>query len=304
MSAPVSTPVSAETRPPCTEAARWGCRLAGYTADSRPARPAVVTAGPASFGGGLRSVVVALPPHGSWEDQLALAAPLAPAGIPMVTVSDPALAAALADRLPLAVCGQVDAASSLPVWIGAAHMLAVGPEHMHDYGLLRAVGATPLPVILYRGRAATIQEWLLAAEYVLTERPGRRDVVLCEGGIRTFEGYTRHTFDVGAVAALRRLSPLPVMADPGAAAGRPELVAPLARAALAAGADGVVLHARPARGQAPAGAPPSSADGPQPFAGAPWALAADEVARLAGDLLGPGSPTARPSRRAGAAAER
>lgn len=300
----MSTRVTAEARRPCTDAEKWGCRLAGYTAGPRPARPAAVTAGFASFGGGRRSVVVALPPDGSREDQLALAARLASAGIPMVTVPDPALAAALADRLPLAVCGLVDAASSLPAWIGTARMIAIGPEHMHDYGLLRAVGATPLPVILYRGRAATIQEWLLAAEYVLKERPGRRDVILCEGGIRTFEGYTRHTFDVGAVAALRRLSPLPVIADPGAAAGRPELVGPLARAALAAGADGVVLHARPARGQAPAGAPPSSADGPQPSAGAPWALAPDDVARLAGELLGPGSPGARPSRRAVAAAER
>ena len=279
----MSASVLAETLRPCTDAEKWGCRLAGYTGGARPARPAAVTAGPASFGGGRRSVMVALAPGGSGEDLLALAARLASGGIPMITVGDPGLAAALAGRLPVAVCGHVDAAASLPAWTRAAHMIAVGPEHMHDYGLLRAVGATPLPVVLYRGRAATIQEWLLAAEYVLKERPGRRDVILCEGGIRTFEGYTRHTFDVGAIAALRRLSPLPVIADPGAAAGRPELVAPLAHAALAAGADGVVLHARPAEGQAPAGAP--------------WALVPDEVARLARELVGPGSPLAQPSRR-------
>ncbi|MCL6635272.1 MAG: N-acetylneuraminate synthase family protein, partial [Peptococcaceae bacterium] len=111
------------------------------------------------------------------------------------------------------------------------------------FALLREAGAAQKPVILKRGFSATLEEWLSAAEYILRE--GNNRVILCERGIRTFETYTRNTFDVSAIPALKELTHLPVIADPRHAAGRRGLVAPLARAALAAGADGVMVEVHP-----------------------------------------------------------
>lgn len=124
-----------------------------------------------------------------------------------------------------------------------ADMLQVGSRNMQNFRLLSAVGEQPLPVLLKRGMMATIEELLLAAEYVLAA--GNPRVVLCERGIRTFERATRNTLDVCAVPLLREETHLPVIVDPSHAAGRRELVPALARAAVAAGADGLIVEVHP-----------------------------------------------------------
>ncbi|MEW6522824.1 MAG: 3-deoxy-7-phosphoheptulonate synthase [Bacillota bacterium] len=135
-----------------------------------------------------------------------------------------------------------------------ASMLQVGSRNMHNFSLLQEVGRAGLPVMLKRGLSASIEEWLQAAEYVLSS--GNSQVVLCERGIRTFEAYTRNTLDLSAVAAVKRLSHLPVIVDPSHAAGRWDLVIPLAQAALAVGADGVMVEVHPCPEEA-------LSDGPQ-----------------------------------------
>ncbi|MGQ9533262.1 MAG: 3-deoxy-7-phosphoheptulonate synthase [Desulfotomaculales bacterium] len=126
-------------------------------------------------------------------------------------------------------------------------MVQVGARNMQNFTLLRAVGRAGKPVLLKRGLAATVDEWLWAAEYIMAE--GNRQVVLCERGIRTFEPATRYTLDLSAVPLVREISHLPVIVDPSHAAGRRQLVAPLARAAVAAGADGLLIevHHQPER---------------------------------------------------------
>jgi 3-deoxy-7-phosphoheptulonate synthase len=124
-----------------------------------------------------------------------------------------------------------------------ADMLQIGTRNMQNFGLLQAVGSVGKPVLLKRGLTATYEEWLMAAEYVAQR--GNLDIVLCERGIRTFETATRNTLDVSAVPMLQARSHLPVMIDPSHAAGRRELVVPLARAAIAAGADGLLVDVHP-----------------------------------------------------------
>jgi 3-deoxy-7-phosphoheptulonate synthase len=116
----------------------------------------------------------------------------------------------------------------------------VGARNMQNYTLLRELGHVRKPVLLKRGISATIEEWLLSAEYVLSG--GNTDVILCERGIRTFETATRNTFDVSAIPVVKKLSHLPVVADPSHGAGRRDMVAPMARAAVAAGADGLIIE--------------------------------------------------------------
>jgi 3-deoxy-7-phosphoheptulonate synthase len=116
----------------------------------------------------------------------------------------------------------------------------VGARNMQNYTLLRELGHARKPVLLKRGISATIEEWLLSAEYVLSG--GNTDVILCERGIRTFETATRNTFDVSAIPVVKKLSHLPVVADPSHGAGRRDMVAPMARAAVAAGADGLLIE--------------------------------------------------------------
>ncbi len=125
----------------------------------------------------------------------------------------------------------------------AVDMLQVGSRNMHNFALLREVARAGLPVLLKRGFAATIEEWLLAAEYMLAE--GNGDVVLCERGIRTFEPATRNTLDISAVPVVKSLSHLPVIVDPSHASGSWRLVGPLALAAVAAGADGLMIEVHP-----------------------------------------------------------
>jgi 3-deoxy-7-phosphoheptulonate synthase len=124
-----------------------------------------------------------------------------------------------------------------------ADMLQIGARNMQNYQLLEEVGRSNVPVLLKRGMAATIEEWLLSAEYIMAQ--GNRNVVLCERGIRTFETATRNTMDLNAVALAKRRSHLPVIADPSHGTGKWYLVAPLALAALAAGADGLIIEVHP-----------------------------------------------------------
>lgn len=119
-------------------------------------------------------------------------------------------------------------------------MFQIGARNMYNYELLREVGKARRPVLLKRGMSATLQELLGAAEYILME--GNTQVVLCERGIRTFETHTRNTLDLSAVAALKAAIPLPVLVDPSHATGRPELIRPLSRAAIACGADGLLIE--------------------------------------------------------------
>jgi len=124
-----------------------------------------------------------------------------------------------------------------------ADMFQIGARNMHNFELLKEVGRSRKPVLLKRGMSATVEEWLMAAEYILSE--GNARVVLCERGIRTFEPGTRFTLDLSAVALAQQLTHLPVIVDPSQAAGRAALVAPLARAACALGADGLIVEVHP-----------------------------------------------------------
>jgi 3-deoxy-7-phosphoheptulonate synthase len=124
-----------------------------------------------------------------------------------------------------------------------ADMLQIGARNMQNFSLLRAASRSGKPILLKRGAGATIDEWLMAAEYILAE--GNPNVVLCERGIRTFERATRHTLDLNAVALVRERTHLPVVVDPSHAAGVSSLVPPLGLAALAAGACGLIVEVHP-----------------------------------------------------------
>ncbi len=147
---------------------------------------------------------------------------------------------AAADREGLRVVTEVMDASQIDLVSQYADMLQVGARNMQNFTLLRELGRVRKPVLLKRGIAATIEEWLLSAEYLLAG--GNTDVVLCERGIRTFESYTRNTLDISAIPVVKKLSHLPVVADPSHGTGRRDHVIPMARAAVAAGADGLVIE--------------------------------------------------------------
>jgi 3-deoxy-7-phosphoheptulonate synthase len=124
-----------------------------------------------------------------------------------------------------------------------ADMLQIGTRNMQNFALLQAIGEARVPVMLKRGMNSTIQEWLMAAEYIAQR--GNLEIVLCERGIRTFETATRNTLDVSAVPVVQRLSHLPVIIDPSHSGGRRDLVLPLSRAGIVAGADGVIVDVHP-----------------------------------------------------------
>lgn len=126
-------------------------------------------------------------------------------------------------------------------------VMQIGARNMQNFGLLKEVGKRGKPVMLKRGLAATIDEWLNAAEYIMNE--GTQDVILCERGIRTYETYTRNTLDMSAVAAVKHLSHLPIVVDPSHGTGKWRMIKPMAFAAIAAGADGLMMevHPNPAR---------------------------------------------------------
>ena len=149
-----------------------------------------------------------------------------------------------AHRNGLAAVTEVMEPAQLPALERAA-LLQIGARNMQNFTLLQALSRLRRPVLLKRGPAATVEEWLLAAEYLLAG--GNDQVVLCERGIRTFETATRNTLDISAVALAKQRTHLPVVVDPSHAAGRPDLVVPLSLAAAAAGADGLLVevHTRP-----------------------------------------------------------
>ena len=150
---------------------------------------------------------------------------------------------AACDRHNLKLVSEVMDVSQIEVVDKYADMLQVGARNMQNFTLLRELGRSRTPVLLKRGISAMIEEWLLSAEYVLSG--GNTDVVLCERGIRTFESYTRNTLDISAVPVIHKLSHLPIIADPSHGTGLRGKVAPMARAAVAAGADGLIIEVHP-----------------------------------------------------------
>ncbi len=171
----------------------------------------------------------------------------------------------------LPVVTEVLTPSDVAVVAEAADMLQVGTRNAQNFSLLEAVGEAGKPVLLKRGLSNTVEEWLLSAEYVLAH--GNADVVLCERGIRTFENATRNTLDLSAVPLVRSLSHLPVLVDPSHATGHRHLVPSMALAAVAAGADGLLIEVHPSPDDA-------LSDGPQSLTFEQFAGLMDDVRRL------------------------
>lgn len=148
-----------------------------------------------------------------------------------------------ADRHGLFVVSEVMDRAQIPLMEPYVDIFQVGARNMQNFNLLRELGQQRKPVLLKRGIAATIEELLLSAEYILAG--GNYDVLLCERGIRTFETYTRNTLDISAIPVVKKLSHLPILADPSHGTGRRDKVIPMARAAVAAGADGLLIEVHP-----------------------------------------------------------
>jgi 3-deoxy-7-phosphoheptulonate synthase len=194
----------------------------------------------------------------------------------------------------LPIVTEVIAAADVDLVSSYADMLQVGTRNMQNFPLLQAVGSAGKPVMLKRGMNATIEEWLMAAEYIAQR--GNLDIVLCERGIRTFETATRNTLDISAIPVAQRLSHLPVIVDPSHSGGRRDLVLPLSRAAIAVGADGIIIDVHPR---------PETAlcDGPQALVGADLrelASIAVNLPPLVGRTLTPAPPVPAASPAAGA----
>ncbi len=143
----------------------------------------------------------------------------------------------------LAVITEVMTPTDVPMVCEYADILQIGTRNMQNYMLLDEVGRASKPVVLKRGMSATIEEWLLAAEYILSQ--GNRNVILCERGIRTFEKVTRNTMDISAIPLIKQLSHLPIISDPSQGTGRRDLVTPLSLASIAAGTDGLLIEVHP-----------------------------------------------------------
>lgn len=176
------------------------------------------------------------------------------------------------EKTGLKIVTEVVDAESVPVVSAYADMLQIGSRNMQNFQLLKTVGKTNKPVLLKRGLSATINEWLNAAEYIMSE--GNYNVVLCERGIRTYEEYTRNTLDLSAVAAVKNISHLPIIVDPSHGTGRWKLVRPMARAGIAAGADGLMIEVHPNPAEA-------LSDGKQSLTPENFALTMQEVATIA-----------------------
>ncbi len=173
----------------------------------------------------------------------------------------------------LKIVTEVIDAQSVPTVADCADVLQVGARNMQNFQLLKAVGRINKPVLLKRGMAATLNEWLNAAEYIMNE--GNYNVILCERGIRTFEDYTRNTLDLSAVAAVKTISHLPVIVDPSHGTGVWQLVRPMARAAVATGADGLMIEVHPNPAIA-------LSDGKQSLTPKKFSLLMNDVAAIAG----------------------
>jgi len=145
-----------------------------------------------------------------------------------------------ADKFDMLVVSEVMEISQIPLMLPYVDLLQVGARNMQNFNLLRELGKVRKPVLLKRGIAATIEELLLSAEYLMAG--GNYEVIVCERGIRTFETYTRNTMDISAIPIVKKLSHLPILADPSHGTGRREKVSPMGRAAIAAGADGLLIE--------------------------------------------------------------
>jgi len=149
----------------------------------------------------------------------------------------------VADEFDLRVVTEIVDKDDIETFCKYADILQVGARNMQNFQMLKALGKCSKPILLKRGLSATISEWLNAAEYIMSG--GNEQVIFCERGIRTYETFTRNTLDLSAVAAVKELSHLPIVVDPSHGTGRWKMVAPMARAAIAAGADGLIIEVHP-----------------------------------------------------------
>jgi 3-deoxy-7-phosphoheptulonate synthase len=145
-----------------------------------------------------------------------------------------------ADKHNLLVVSEIMNQTQIPLFLEMVDILQVGARNMQNFDLLKELAKVRKPVMLKRGPSATIEEWLLSAEYIMSG--GNHEVMLCERGIRTFENYTRNTLDISAIPVIKKLSHLPILVDPSHGTGRRDKVAPMARAGVAAGADGLLIE--------------------------------------------------------------
>ena len=220
----------------------------------------VVRVGAATIGGGTLTVMAGPCSVESREQLIATADAVAAAGATILRggafkprtspytfqglgVEGLELLAEARERTGLPVVTEVMESSQVDIVADHADIIQVGARNMQNYPLLMAVGRSSRPVLLKRGLSATIEEWLMAAEYIVSA--GNPSVILCERGIRTFETYTRNTLDLAAVPLLRHLTHLPVIVDPSHATGKRWLVRPMALAGVAAGADGIMVEVHP-----------------------------------------------------------
>ncbi|MCF8563766.1 3-deoxy-7-phosphoheptulonate synthase [Alicyclobacillus tolerans] len=171
----------------------------------------------------------------------------------------------------LPIVSEIMEIETLPLMSDYVDVFQIGARNMQNYPLLRAVGKTNKPVLLKRGLSATIEEWLMSAEYILSE--GNPNVILCERGIRTFETYTRNTLDLNAVPVVQHLSHLPVIVDPSHGVGKWKYVTAMARAGIAAGANGLIVEIHPNPSEA-------LSDGPQSLTLDNFASMVQEVTRI------------------------
>ncbi|MDP8260031.1 MAG: 3-deoxy-7-phosphoheptulonate synthase [Candidatus Gygaella obscura] len=178
----------------------------------------------------------------------------------------------VADELDMATITEVMDPRDVELVAGFADILQVGARNMQNFNLLKEVGQTKKPVLLKRGLSSTVNELLMSAEYILSE--GNFNVVLCERGIRTFESSTRNTLDITSVPVIKKLSHLPIIVDPSHATGKWNLVAPAAKAAVAIGADGLLIEVHPRPEEA-------LSDGSQSLIPDKFKLAIDEIKKVA-----------------------
>ena len=176
------------------------------------------------------------------------------------------------DRFKLLVVTEVMEIGQIELMLPYVDLFQLGARNMQNFNLLRELGKIRKPVLLKRGIAATIEEMLLSAEYILAG--GNYDVILCERGIRTFETYTRNTMDISAIPIVKKLSHLPMTADPSHGTGRRDKVAPMARAALAAGCDALLIEVHPDPDKA-------LSDGPQSLYPTQFSQLMDELRMIA-----------------------
>ena len=233
---------------------------APYKLASRAFRPegSIVHLGPGVAVGGKQVVVMAGPCSVESAEQIdTIASILSPLGVRVLRGgafkprSSPysfqgmgqqglELMRAAADKYKMLVVSEVMDQTQIPMVLEYVDVVQVGARNMQNYNLLKELGKISKPVLLKRGISATLEELLLSAEYIMSG--GNYNVVLCERGIRTFESYTRNTLDVSAIPVIQKLSHLPIIADPSHGTGRRDKVPPMARAAVAAGADGLLLE--------------------------------------------------------------